>query len=275
MADIKLKSDARLPSYWRCAQSISKIKVALQGARLAEQKTSLEATIAKQRSLEAAIEDTRVRQTERTDEFNVVQGRYYKIGSEIARLEQSIEHARELRERQQNDLEQATTGAKEIADHIDQDQTEIEQLELTLCELVPGLEQARQREQASMASLQRAEVALSDWQERWDIHSKQYSDAQQAQSVEATRSEQIESRLQSFSERRRKIAESEESASPEDLKAKHDAISEQELRKRQARDEFDRHLADTAENIRKLREQDQEADITRGRTPLHHARRQG
>ncbi len=226
------------------------------GARLAEQKTSLEATIAKQRSLEAAIEDTRVRQTERTDEFNAVQGRYYKVGSEIARLEQSIEHARELRERQQSDLEQATTGAKEIADHIDQDQTEIEQLELTLCELVPGLEQARQREQASMASLQRAEVALSDWQEQWDIHSKQYSDAQQAQSVEATRSEQIESRLQSFSERRHKIAESEEKASPEDLKAKHDAISEQELRKRQARDEFDRHLADTAENIRKLREQD-------------------
>jgi chromosome segregation protein len=226
------------------------------GARLAEQKTSLEATIAKQRSLEVAIEDTRVRQTERADEFNVVQGRYYKVGSEIARLEQSIEHARELRERQQSDLEQATTGAKEIAGHIDQDQTEIEQLELTLRELVPGLEQARQREQASMASLQRAEFALSDWQEQWDIHSKQYSDAQQAQSVETTRSEQIESRLQSFSERRRKIAESEENASPEDLKAKHDAISEQELRKRQARDEFDRHLTDTAENIRKLREQD-------------------
>ena len=226
------------------------------GARLAEQKTSLEATIAKQRSLEVAIEDTRVRQTERADEFNVVQGCYYKVGSEIARLEQSIEHARELRERQQSDLEQATTGAKEIAGHIDQDQTEIEQLELTLCELVPGLEQARQREQASMASLQRAEFALSDWQEQWDIHSKQYSDAQQAQSVETTRSEQIESRLQSFSERRRKIAESEENASPEDLKAKHDAISEQEFRKRQARDEFDRHLTDTAENIRKLREQD-------------------
>ena len=226
------------------------------GARLAEQKTSLEAAIAKQRSLEAALEDTRVRQTERTDEFNVVQGRYYKVGSEIARLEQSIEHARELRERQQSDLGQATTGAKEIADHIDQDQTEIEQLELTLCELVPGLEQARQREQASVNSLQRAEVALSDWQEQWDIHSKQYSDAQQAQSVETTRSEQIESRLKSFSERRRKIAESEEDASPEDLKAKYDTISEQELRKRQARDEFDRHLADTAENIRKLREQD-------------------
>ncbi len=123
-------------------------------SRLSERKTALEAAIAKQRSLEASLEETRVRQSECTDEFNEVQGRYYKVGGEIARLEQSIEHARELRERQERDLEQAVQGAKEIAGHIDQDQTEIEQLELTLSELVPGLEQARQSERASAASLQ-------------------------------------------------------------------------------------------------------------------------
>ena len=226
------------------------------GKRLAARKTSLEAAIAKQRSLEASLEDTRVRQAERTDEFNAVQGRYYKVGSDIARLEQSIEHARELRVRQQQDLEQAISGAKEIAGHIDQDETEIEQLELTLSELLPGLEQARQSEQASAESLQRAEDALAEWQKHWDEHSQQYSVALQAQSVESTRSEQIESRLQSFSERRKKMAEAQEGASPEDLKSRHDEAVEQELRKRQARDEFDRHLTDMAEKIRKLREQD-------------------
>jgi chromosome segregation protein len=228
----------------------------MAGAKLAECKTALEAAIAKQRSLEASLEATRVQQTEHTDAFNVVQGLYYKVGSEIARLEQSIEHARELRERQQHDLEQATSGAKEIAAHIDQDETEIQQLEMTLSELVPGLEQARMGEEASTASLQRAEEALADWQRQWEEHSQQYSAAMQAQSVETTRSEQIESRLQSFSERRKKIAEAQDVASPEDLKAKHDALTEQELRKRQARDEFDRHLTDIADKIRKMREQD-------------------
>jgi chromosome segregation protein len=190
------------------------------------------------------------------DEFNAVQGRYYKVGSEIARLEQSIEHARELRERQQKDLEQAINGAKEIAGHIDQDETEIEQLELTLRELVPGLEQARQSEKSSASSLQRAEDALAEWQKQWDEHSRQFNDAQQAQSVESTRSEQLESRLQSFAERSKKIVEAQENASPGELKIKHAEIAEQELRKRQARDEFDRHLADIADKIRKLREQD-------------------
>jgi len=227
------------------------------GTRLAEQKTNLEAAIAKQRSLEASLEATRVLQTERMDEFNAVQGRYYRVGSEIARLEQSIEHARELRERQHKDLEQAVNGAKEIADHIDQDETEIEQLELTLSELVPGLEQARQSEQSSSASLQRAEDALAEWQKQWDEHSRHFTDAQQAQSVESTRSEQLESRLQSFAERSKKIVEAQDNASPDELKAKHAELTEQELRKSQARDEFDRHLTDIADKIRKLREQDQ------------------
>jgi len=224
---------------------------------LSERKTRLEAAIAEQRSLEASLEDTRVRQAECTDEFNVVQGRYYKVGSEIARLEQSIEHARELRERQEQDLEQAVLGASEIAQHIDQDQTEIEQLELTLSELVPGLEQARHGEQASSASLQKADAALADWQVQWDAHSLRHNDALRQQNVEHTRAEQIESRLQSFSERRRKLEDAQSSASPEELKRKHDELAEQELRKRQAKEEFDRHLSDIAEKIRKLREQDQ------------------
>ena len=226
-------------------------------SRLEECKTNLEAAIAKQRSLEASLEDARVRQSECTDGFNEVQGRYYKVGGEIARLEQSIEHARELRERQENDLEQAVQGAQEIAGHIDQDQTEIEQLELTLSELVPGLEQARQSERASSTSLQRAEDALAEWQRQWDGYSLQLNSATQQHNIESTRAEQIESRLQSFTERRKKIDQSQAVVSPEELLAKHDELAEQELRKRQTRDEFDRHLTDITEKIRKLREQDQ------------------
>ncbi|MGB5257735.1 MAG: chromosome segregation protein SMC [Woeseiaceae bacterium] len=225
-------------------------------SNLADCKTRLEAAIAKQRSLEASLEETRVLQSERTDEFNAVQGRYYKVGSDIARLEQSIEYARELRERQETDLEQAVLGAKEIDAHINQDRDEIEQLEMTLSELVPGLEQARQSELASAQSLQRAEAALADWQKQWDAHALRFNEALQQQNVENTRAEQIESRLQSFSERHKKLVDAQTVASPDDLKTQHDELVEQELRKRQARDEFERHLADTAEKIRKLREQD-------------------
>ncbi len=225
--------------------------------KLEERKTALEAAIAKQRSLEASMEDTRVRQSERAETFNEIQGRFYKVGGEIARLEQSIEHARELRERQEQDLAQAIEGAKEIADHIDEDQNEIAQLELTLSELVPGLEQARQREQASSQSLERAEAALAEWQQQWDELSRKVHEASQLQNIEKTRGEQLESRLHSFAQRRRKMDEAQADASSEDLQARYDQLVEQELRKRQAREEFERHLADTGDKIRKLREQDE------------------
>jgi chromosome segregation protein len=223
---------------------------------LAERKTRLEAIVAEQRKIEAGIEAARVQQSERSDAFNEVQGRFYKVGSEIARLEQAIEHAHELRERQTKDLEQAVQGAREIREHIDKDQTEIEQLELTLNELVPGLEQARRSEKSSAESLGQAEEALAEWQQQWDDYTARSNEAMQLRNVEQTRSEQIESRIQSFSERRKKLDEAKSGASAEELKDDLDELSSQEMRKRQARDEFDRHLVDIADKIRKLREQD-------------------
>ena len=223
---------------------------------LGERKTRLEAAIADQRKIEARIEESRDRQSECSDDFNAIQGRFYKVGSEIARLEQSIEHAHELCERQTRDLEQAIHGAHEILQHIDKDQSEIEELELTLNELAPGLEQARQSEKSSGESLERAEEALAEWQQQWDEYSSKFNEAQQLRNVEQIRAEQIESRIQSFSGRRKKLDEAQSAASSDELKTNFEELTAQELRKRQARDEFDRHLADVADKIRKLREQD-------------------
>jgi chromosome segregation protein len=226
-------------------------------SNLDERKTRLEEQVARQRKLEAGIEEARVRQSERTDQFNEIQGRYYKVGSEIARLEQSIEHANELRERQEKDLQQAILGAKEIIEHIDKDESEIAQLELTLNELVPGLEQAEHAERGSAESLQSAETALADWQEQWDECTRRHNEALQQRNIEHTRAEQIESRIRGYSERRRKLDDARTSSDQEALQTRLAELTDQEQRKGQARDEFERAHTDIAEKIRKLREQDQ------------------
>ena len=223
---------------------------------LSEQETGLEAQIAKQRKIEADIEQQRVTQSERSDAFNEIQARCYKSGSEIARLEQTIEHAHELRERQQKDLEQAIQGAKEIDGHIHQDKSDIEQLELSLSELVPGLQQAKDSENKAAESLLLAEQALADWQARWDDYTLKSNQAQQICNVERTRTEEIKSRIKSFGERHKKLAEAETVASPDDLQKTFDALAKKEARKRQAIGEFDRAITDVSDKIRKLREQD-------------------
>ncbi len=223
---------------------------------LSERETALEAEIARQRKIEADIEQLRVDQSGRSDEFNEVQGRFYKSGAEIARLEQTIEHAHELRERQQKDLEQVIHGAQEIGGHINQDMSEIEQLELSLSELVPGLEQAKETEKLSVESLERAEQAIADWQARWDDYTDKSNQATQIRNVEKTRSEEIESRIRSLSGRHQKLAAEETVDNPEDLQKAYETLSANEVRKRQSIDEFERVLADIGVKIRKLRDQD-------------------
>jgi chromosome segregation protein len=226
------------------------------GSALREKETALEALLADQRKIEAHIEEVRVNQSARSDEFNEVQGRFYKSGSEIARIEQTIEHAHELRERQQKDLEQAIQGASEISEHINTDQSQIAQLEMHLSELVPGLEQAKESEKHSLESLQQAEQALADWQQKWDESTDAWNEASQTRNVEKTRAEQIQSRLGSLAERQKKLDVSQQTATPQEFKEKFERLSAKEINARQQREEFDQAIAEIGEQISQLREQD-------------------
>jgi chromosome segregation protein len=223
---------------------------------LTQKETTLEAQIAQQRKIETDIEQLRVSENERSDDVNEVQARFYKSGSEIARLEQTIEHAYELRERQQKDLELASQGAKEIVRHINQDKSEIEQLEFSLSKLVPGLEQAKESENKSIESLEQAEKALADWQLQWDDYVLRSNEAQQIRNIEQMRMEEIESRINSFVERNRKLVEAENIDNLHDLQKIFETLSKQDVRKRQAIKKFDRDIVDIGGGIRELREQE-------------------
>ncbi|MFK8054443.1 MAG: chromosome segregation protein SMC [Woeseiaceae bacterium] len=174
---------------------------------LAERENHLQACLAEQRKTEAGIEESRERVTETSEAFNEVQGRYYGVGAEIARLEQSIEHNREMRKRQQEDLERAVAGVAEIAGHIEKDANQLEQLQLTLSELEPGLDDARARESASAESLSKAEQAMASWQETWEKFNRDAGEAERLVQVEHTRTEQLQQRLQRLQSRSQSITE--------------------------------------------------------------------
>jgi chromosome segregation protein len=171
---------------------------------LRERDIAMQALIAELRSIEASIESSREDFTEKSEALNTVQGRYYQIGSEISRAEQSIQHNRELRQRQRQDLEQAEDGATEAQSHLTRDQTQIDQLRSELEQLEPGLETARERERASAEALSQAEEAMQEWQERWEEFNRDSRAASEKTQVERARIEQLEhqlSRLQSQRER--------------------------------------------------------------------------
>ncbi|NNF51408.1 MAG: chromosome segregation protein SMC, partial [Gammaproteobacteria bacterium] len=160
-----------------------------------ERETELEAAIAKQRAVEARIEKGRVEHTDKTEAFNAVQARYYKEGAEIARLEQAIQHGRELRQRQERDRDEAAGSLQEIIGHIERDEGELKQLAASLDELLPRLEAARAREHDSGERLNAAETAMQHWREGWEAFNSRAGAAQQVTHVEQARIEYLQGQI--------------------------------------------------------------------------------
>src|SRR5690606_33432605 len=128
------------------------------------------------------------------------------IGAEISRTEQSIQHARELRQRQRQELEQAERGAAEAQLHLTRDQSQIDELRAELEQLEPGLITAREQESASAQALEQAEENMQAWQERWEEFNRTSRAASEKTQVERARIEQLEHQLQRLTARRERLA---------------------------------------------------------------------
>jgi chromosome segregation protein len=177
-----------------------------QGAAVRERETRLEEAVALQREVEAEIERTREAHADESEALNAVQGRFYRLGAEIARLEQAIQHARELRTRQKSDLEEIKGTIEEHREHIERDEMQIRDLGKTLGELGPGLDAARSAEDASATALRSAEVDMENWQSRWEQFKEEAGEASRTSDVEKARIEQIESQMRRLVERRERCS---------------------------------------------------------------------
>src|SRR5688572_3094295 len=147
--------------------SAHRAEVAGHESALRERQLALEGAVTAQRTAETTIEKLRVELADRNERFGAVQGNYYKVGAEIARLEQSLQHRKELIQRQSEDLRGTEQQVAEINAHIKSDQVELQELERTLSELGPGLEEAHAAQRSSQQTLEQAERAREQWRERW------------------------------------------------------------------------------------------------------------
>src|ERR1700738_894558 len=104
--------------------------------------TALQAVLADLRHAEAEIEQIRVDQSSKAEALNETQARFYGAGSEVTRIEQSIAHARELRQRQTSDLAQSQAQVQELTGVIQRDLASLEILSAELAAMIPSLDAA-------------------------------------------------------------------------------------------------------------------------------------
>ncbi len=159
---------------------------------IAEQENRLESAIAEQRNLETRIEQQRSAHAEANDVFNAVQGEFYAVGSEIARLEEAIQYAREARRQQESDLVQARQSLAQAESLSQQDSSRLAELSGELERDQPMLDEARARAEAAAAELQSAEAAMHAWQNDWDTFNQRANEPAQQAQVERTRINHLE-----------------------------------------------------------------------------------
>ncbi|HUL18679.1 MAG TPA: chromosome segregation protein SMC, partial [Steroidobacteraceae bacterium] len=172
---------------------------------------AMQAELATQRAAEAAIERARSVHTARGEALTGVQARYYEVGADISRLEQAIEHTRELRERQRTDLTQTQASLSELASHIARDEAQLAAVRAELAQLAPQLQGAQQAEAHAATVLEEAERALQEWQQRWEAHTQAVGAAEQTSEVERARIEQLENQLRRLTAQAQRLAEEHES----------------------------------------------------------------
>jgi chromosome segregation protein len=157
------------------------------------------------------METVRERHQGASEHLNQVQAEVYKVGAEIARVEQQVRHNRDLAERLTRSKAETDRELGELQGHIDADREQVETLRMALAEGEPKLESLQQIQDDTGEAQRSTESRLADWQQRWDTHTRGASESTRAAEVERTKLAYLDRQAVDFS-RRREALEAEQKA---------------------------------------------------------------
>ena len=173
-----------------------------EGDSLRQAELEIERHLAQQRQVEAQLEGIRDTHHSASEHLNAVQADVYKVGAEIARVEQQVRHNRETSERLTRAQGETEREFEELQGHITADQEQIEALRTALAEGEPRLEALQQMQDDTAEQQRSTETRLADWQSRWDTHTRGASEASRAAEVERTRLNYLDRQSIDLSRRR-------------------------------------------------------------------------
>lgn len=181
------------------------VELADREKQLSELETKLQSVISEQRRIEADLEQQRQDQHDANDNFNQIQGQFYAVGADIARLEEGIQYAKNARSQQQTDLQQVEQAWQEAQDHLSQDNARQTELETLLAQETPQFDALQQDDEKLNNVLAEAETAMQNWQQEWDEFNQKATEPAQVAQIERTKINHIEQQEQQYQRRLEKI----------------------------------------------------------------------
>jgi chromosome segregation protein len=188
--------------------------------------TDLERQIAEQRAIETRIEAHRDAYADASEAFNAVQGRYYAVGSEIARLEQAIRFSAENRARQETELGRARGELQEAEAHLQRDQARLAELDEALERDAPLLEEVAERFEAAGEGLAEAEARLDAWQAAWDTLQERLAGPSEQAQIERGLINSLEQRMLQYDQRAGRVEQELARLETAELEARLESLAE-------------------------------------------------
>ncbi len=281
LTDIRDELERQLQRLERQAQSAEKyrelkqterqLKAQLQGVRyrdirqqseqkhraITELELQVEAAVTEQVNRDSGMETERARQSDLAERFNQVQARFYSVGADIARLEQTIKHVQERESQLQRDLEQTARDAAQAEELLQADTQKVEDWQAELLELEPELALLQEAEQSSAEQLLLAEEAMQAWQQDWDDFHQSAALPRQRAEVQQSRIQHLEQVQQRLLERLRKLEQEKQHLVVDEAEEQISEYAELLLEFEAQLEDRQRVLADCSDQLARQRAEEQ------------------
>lgn len=229
---------------------------------IAEQELALEALLTEQQSADTHIEQHRDKHHDLSENFNQVQGRFYAIGGEIARLEQSIQHSQQRVKQLQEDSIEAEHSYQEALTTITADEEQLAEIAEQVLLLEPDKELLAAKTEEAIAQLHEVETAMATLQEQWHEFNQKSNDTKRQAEVQQSRTQHFEQSLERIAERIQRFSNESEQLNADPQAAEilllNEQLAESELIIEQAEEEKQQ----LQQSIQSLRTRRNELDQT-------------
>jgi len=231
------------------------LELAGRQANIQQLEVAYERSAAIQQGLDTEIESSRQQHANNTESFNEVQGRYYQLGADIARIEEAIQFNRERVKQLELDLETVQQRTGETSRQLAMDQGQIAEIKSQFAALGPAVREAEEADQQAHTSLDELEERYREWQNAWETFNRAAAENERHVEVQASRIEHLEQLLQRLRGRHERLTSDAAIAPPtgtQDVNSLAAEIAESEQRRHALDTEIDvcfRDLAAAREDV--------------------------
>ncbi len=229
-------------------------KLAYFDVELSRREKELESHVSVQRESERKIEQLRQILSESQEALNQTQAKYYSLGAEINAIEQQIEHRKETKQRQTDELRRIDNEIATARDRLAQDSIQRDDLSTGYQTLLPQVRRLRNDHENLKNELNSKEQALQHWQQEWELFQQQSSQSVQDREVLKANIEHLSERQLELQSRQNNTLQQQRSVNEELSRIKPDDLREQAREQDNLCQKLDDDINELSLEINKLRE---------------------